>query len=373
MTERKYIPLNRFLNDAKMCNELMPHHNFRVSAIKSPDSFALSGWCPDNYDQAQLGSCTANAVLGVIKICDGISNNNADLELSRLFLYTQSLLTGNPGKPLEDNGSDAAIACTVLDTIGVCEERFMPYNVDPFTKKVTNFGQYPTQEAIANAALHKYPMFKNVTWNGDKKETIKACISTGNPVLIAVLVFPSFGKSSTNGGFVMLPSEEELKGSCSGGHQLVAVDYDEEYLTCFNSYGPEDGFHGFIKFPWDYIPKNFAIPQGCLAYCQQLLTLQQIPDFKGVSNMKPILTSWSKQPSPFPLPLPPNPAGNFTIDLALTKVNAGIMGLFNLQTQLTQSKPNPVSLDIESTKSKLNAVILQLIDLRSQFDTNRLN
>lgn len=372
MTERKFIPLDRFLNDIKMCNELMPHYNFRISAIKSPDSFALSGWCPDNYDQAQLGSCTANAVLGVVKICDGISNNNADLELSRLFLYTQSLLTGNPGKPLEDTGSDAAIACTVLDTIGVCEEKYMPYIVDPFTKRVTNFGQYPSDEAIANAALHKYPMFKNVTWNGDKKETIKACISTGWPVLMAALVFPSFGKSSTNGGFVPMPSQEELQGPPSGGHQLVAVDYDEDYVTCFNSYGSEDGFHGFIKFPWEYIPKNFAIPQGSLAYCQQLLTLQQIPDFKGVSNMKLILASWPKKPSSFPVPIPVPPVNRFTIDVALAKVNAGIMNLFNLQTQLNQSKINPASIDLESMKSKLNAGILQLVDLRSQLDTDKL-
>src|SRR5438046_1102192 len=106
----------------------------RLKAAKSkaltapPKSVDLRQWCSPIENQGQLGSCTANAAVGVVEYFERRSAGK-HLDGSRLFVYktTRNLIgvTGDPGARLR-NAMAALVLC------GVPNERYWPYtDADP--------------------------------------------------------------------------------------------------------------------------------------------------------------------------------------------------------------------------------------------------
>src|SRR2546425_8409449 len=89
----------------------------------SPPSVDLRSWCSPVEDQGGLGSCTANAAVGVVEYYERRAFGK-HLDGSRLFVYktTRNLLgvTGDTGAWLRN-------AMAALVTCGVPSERYWPY------------------------------------------------------------------------------------------------------------------------------------------------------------------------------------------------------------------------------------------------------
>lgn len=294
--KRKFIKPERFKAMMAKRNNFLPMRAV-AAMVGAPVSATLEAYCPKPYDQGALGSCTANAICHVLKMIDPQRGQPGAFEPSRLFIYTEELRMERPNQPIQDLGANAADGCAIINAIGVCPEADMPYLMDPVTKKVSNFGQYPSAQAYSNARLHKYPMFSNVTNNGPMLQTIQTLINQNEPVLLAFLVYPSFtGAEVLKTGQMTMPSASDLAAGIVGGHQVVVVGYDAQNLRILNSWGADWGQKGYFNMPISYL--TGSAKDG--PFVMQLLTLAPIPNAPAPGPAPP-------GPTP-PGPTPPGPS-----------------------------------------------------------------
>jgi len=296
-------------------------------------------------------------------------------EPSRLFVYTMEVMQENPGQPITDKGANAADGCTIINSDGVCPETDMPYTMDPTSQDVTDFGSPPSQTATTDALQHKYPLFQDVTNNGPLLGTIQSCISSNTPVLLAFVVFPSFMTAAVlNSGIMPMPTATELAGNPVGGHEVVVVGYDSEYLLIMNSWGNTWGLEGFFKMPLAYLTGTYQSSP----LVQQILTLQPVvvnpnpapPSPTPVPtpvpvpvpappSPTPVPAPPSPTPVPVPVPVPPGPAP-FNLAEIQTQLSNVITDLATLERQLISTNPaalNPLTNAIMSLISVQNQLI----------------
>ncbi|MEI6067833.1 MAG: hypothetical protein WCP96_10860 [Methylococcaceae bacterium] len=109
----------------------------KLNVLKTPATLAtkvdLRAWCAPIEDQGQLGSCTANAGVGMIEFYEKKAYGTW-LDASRLFLYktTRNLLgwTGDTGAYLRSTMGAMAL-------LGVPPEKYWPYKMAPFIFQFT--------------------------------------------------------------------------------------------------------------------------------------------------------------------------------------------------------------------------------------------
>lgn len=191
------------------------------------------------FDQGSLGSCTANAIVGLKEYNDHIDNTAAEgyyINLSRLFLYWQE--RNYEGTVNEDSGAYIRDGFRALNKIGVCGESFFPYDESKFT-------QTPSADAVENAALHKMDSYYRVYL-----VQLKQVLAEGNPVAIGIDVYSSFESDEVaRTGYVPMPTPGE---TLLGGHCVLAVGYTPTHVICRNSWGAEWGDKGYFYLPWEF-------------------------------------------------------------------------------------------------------------------------
>jgi len=162
----KLIPFDKFEDKIKKRKCLLQSDQSKLSFLPKstiyPPSFSLQAYCKSPYNQGHLGSCTANAICGLIKMT---THPLDTFDPSRLFLSLKELMNEHPNQPIQDVGANAADGCLIIATTGICPEVDMPYLMDE-NMNVINFGQPPSEQAMSNAALHIYPMFRDGTNDG---------------------------------------------------------------------------------------------------------------------------------------------------------------------------------------------------------------
>ena len=92
--------------------------------VNLPSSIDLRNKCPPVYDQGQLGSCTANALVGAYQF------DNLAFYGSRLFLYyNERVLDHDVGM---DAGSTLSEGINAIEKYGLCPESMWPYNISVY-------------------------------------------------------------------------------------------------------------------------------------------------------------------------------------------------------------------------------------------------
>lgn len=188
------------------------------------------------YDQGDLGSCTANAVCGVLQL------DAPQLDPSRLFLYYNERLLDNDVQ--EDAGSTLAQGVHALVVYGICPEKDWPYDTDRFTDA-------PTRKAYEDALPHKIYGYHHVPQDLD---AMKQCLAEGMPFVLGVLVYSSFETEEVaKTGVVPLPDVDSEK--LLGGHALCVAGYDDarESFLVRNSWGSGWGLEGYCYIPYTYL------------------------------------------------------------------------------------------------------------------------
>ena len=100
-----------------------------------PAQVDLRPWCSPIEDQGQLGSCTANATVGIVEYFERRAFGK-HIDGSRLFVYkTTRNLMGVTG----DTGAWLRNAIGSITTCGVAPERYWPYKVPDFDKEPPAF------------------------------------------------------------------------------------------------------------------------------------------------------------------------------------------------------------------------------------------
>jgi C1A family cysteine protease len=245
--------------------EVQPHlEKARVTkaAPSLPSSTDLRQWCTAIENQGALGSCTANAGVGMYEYFIN-RRYGTRFDLSRLFLYkvTRNLLhwTG-------DTGAFLRTTMGALAMFGVPPEEYWPYNTANFDLEPTAFC-YAFSEDFK--ALTYYRLDAGAVPRDVLLARIKTYLAAGLPSMFGFTVYNSIAQAATNGKIPFPVPGDRV----AGGHAIVAVGYDDAMkirntnggaetvgaLLIRNSWGTGWGAAGYGWLPYDYVLKSLAV------------------------------------------------------------------------------------------------------------------
>jgi C1A family cysteine protease len=245
----------------------LPKRGLAAAAAALPPSVDLREFCSPIEDQGQLGSCTANAAIGVVEYYENRAFKKY-LDGSRLFVYknTRNLMgvTGDTGAWLR-NAMGALVLC------GVPNERYWPY-----TDQQPDFDQEPPSFVYSVAddfeALKYFchdPLGTSVP-SQDVLTSVKTYLKAGIPSMFGFWGYPSSSSGDVKGAFPVPDPGEPSQW----GHAVVTVGYDDTLeirntmysairskgaLLIRNSWGPSWGNAGYGWIPYDYVLKKLAM------------------------------------------------------------------------------------------------------------------
>lgn len=242
--DRRYRAGSRVLDEKKSVS---------VSDATLPSEINNRAWCSPIENQGALGSCTAQAVIGLVEYM----MRRATLDHvngSRLFVYkvTRNLL-GWRG----DTGAYLRTAMQAVSMFGVPPERYMPYNVSQFEEEPSAFlysfaDDYRT---LNYTRLDRPDQTPEVLL-----DRVKRMLVGGYCSVFGFSVYSSLG----NAADIPLPTAAD---SLQGGHAVMAVGYDDNHivpgssrgsLIIRNSWGTGWGDNGYGYLPYEYLLAGLA-------------------------------------------------------------------------------------------------------------------
>ena len=226
--------------------DLPDHRDFMLvappAALRAlPPLVDLRRVCPPVYDQGQLGSCTANAIAGVLEF-DQIKQQAADVfPASRLFIYYNERVI--EGTVDDDAGAMIRDGIKSVAKQGAPHESLWPYTIARFRTK-------PSPAAYGDAARHPAVLYQRVLQDLDQ---MRSCLAGGFPFVFGFSVYESFESAAVaKTGRVPMPKPKE---QLIGGHAVVAVGYQNATRSFIarNSWGAAWGRQGYFTIPFDYL------------------------------------------------------------------------------------------------------------------------
>jgi C1A family cysteine protease len=227
-----------------------------------PGSVDLRAWCSPIEDQGAIGSCTAQAGVGLVEYFERKSFGT-HINASRLFLYkvTRNLLhwTGDTGAFLRT--TMAALKC-----FGVPPEEYWPYKPADYEKEPTSFAYAFGQNY---QALRYFRFDPPGTPRDELLAKIKRHLSSNIPSMFGFTVYSSISQASNDGEIPFPIAGEKVLG----GHAVVAIGYDDNKeientgsgakttgaLLIRNSWGTGWGDAGYGWLPYKYVRKGLAV------------------------------------------------------------------------------------------------------------------
>lgn len=225
-----------------------------------PSSMDLKKYCSPVEDQGKLGSCTANAGVGMLEYFERKAYGK-HIDASRLFLYKA---TRNLMQQTGDTGAFLRTTMNALVLFGVLPEKFYPYNIEEFDNE---------PPAFCYAYAQNYQALKYI--NLDPPETqkdelllrIKTNLAAGLTSMFGFTVYNSIWNAKD--GKIPFPCGKE---KVEGGHAIMAVGYDNNLqienpncdkkttgaLLIRNSWGTKWGDEGYGWLPYEYVLKGLA-------------------------------------------------------------------------------------------------------------------
>jgi C1A family cysteine protease len=232
---------------------------------KVPARADLRDWCSPVEDQGRIGSCTANAAVGVVEYFERRSRKQY-VDGSRLFVYkTTRNLMGVTG----DEGAYLRTTMGALVLCGLPAEKYWKYTDAPKA-----FDREPTP--FVYAVAHRYGALKYFCHDplgkdlppADVLASVKTYLAAGVPAMFGFYGFGSFEQGDVPGAIPYPDASEQAEW----GHAVVAVGYDDKLkitnlrskkattgaLLIRNSWGPAWGDKGYGWLPYAYVQNRLA-------------------------------------------------------------------------------------------------------------------
>jgi len=226
------------------------------AAAKLPSKVDLREWCSPIEDQGSLGSCTANAGVGLMEYYERRAFGR-HLDASRLFLYkvTRNLLgfSGDDGAYLRDT-----MKAMVL--FGTPPEKYWPY-------KIKDFNVEPSQFCYSFAQNYQAVKYYRLDPAGvsaaARLTALRTKLAAGLPAMFGFSVYSSFPEMGDGVGEVPFPEQGD---TLEGGHAVLAVGYDDTRkigkekgaILIRNSWGKTWGDGGYGWLPYAYVEAELA-------------------------------------------------------------------------------------------------------------------
>jgi C1A family cysteine protease len=212
-------------------------------------------------DQGQLGSCTANAAVGLLEYFERHTAGTYT-DASRLFVYkTERDLLGWTG----DTGAFLRTAMGALALFGAPPEKYWPYDGRPAATN-TRFDVEPPAFCYAFGAnfqaIKYFRLDPPGTTPAQLLANIKSYLAQGFPSMFGFPVYPEYDHPLP-GGHVAYPAPTSRS---RGGHANVAAGYDDTMningdigaLLVRNSWGPGWGLGGYAWMSYRYVTQGLA-------------------------------------------------------------------------------------------------------------------
>ena len=232
------------------------------SKKKLPSSVDLRKWCSPVEDQGNLGSCTANAGVGLLEYFENKAFGKY-LDGSRLFLYKVSR---NLLQKKGDYGAYIRTTMMAMVLFGIPPEKYLSYDIEKFDEEPDSFCYTFAQNYQAAQYFRLDPS------NLSKEKVllqIKTNLAAAIPAIFGFTVYSSINQAGKNGK-IPFPSQNE---QIEGGHAVIAVGYDDKMkitnennsektsgaILIRNSWGAQWGEEGYGWLPYKYILEGLAI------------------------------------------------------------------------------------------------------------------
>lgn len=214
----------------------------RLKAELLPPKVDLRDHFPPCYDQGALGSCTANAIAGLLHFDMLKQQEKRAAVPSRLFIYYNERVM--EGTIDDDAGAEIRDGIKSVARWGSPNERYWPYIISKFTKK-------PSKTAYTRGEKRQSLEYRRL--NNESLVDLKSCLAQGFPFTFGFTVYENFESRPFEDNWVLsVPVRNE---AVLGGHAVVAVGYDNE-MDAFlvrNSWGEDWGIDGYYWQKYDYL------------------------------------------------------------------------------------------------------------------------
>ena len=233
------------------------------TAKTPPIRIDLREWFSPVEDQGSLGSCTANAGVGLVEYFEKRAGGK-HIDASRLFLYKTSR---NMEHFKGDTGSFLRTTMSAMVLFGVPPEEYWPYNIDDYDREPTAFCYAFAQNY---QAINYYRLDPPETSKSDLLKRIKTNLAAGLPSMFGFTVFSSYIQANASGQ-IPFPTDGEKS---IGGHAVIAAGYDDKIkikntgagaketkgaLLIRNSWGKTWGEEGYGWLPYECVLKGLAV------------------------------------------------------------------------------------------------------------------
>lgn len=204
----------------------------------------LREWASPVEEQWQLGSCTAQAVVGAYELLTNMHYPDQSVDLSRLFLYYNARkLSGDID---QDIGAYISTAVEAVRIYGLCREDLWPYETDKFRLE-------PNWKSYFDARHRTISNVYEIT----SHDQIINMLDKQYPVVVGVAVYSGFDRISNQSTILKLPPTYE---ESMGSHAMCIVGYDDtrQAFLLRNSFGDDWGEGGHMWVPYSYADANFS-------------------------------------------------------------------------------------------------------------------
>jgi C1A family cysteine protease len=284
-----------------------------ANGVTLPNSVDLRKWAVPIGNQGSVGSCVTWAIdyamLGWYANHDG----KAGQPFNPMYSYSQAHVnntdTGGGSYPANVVVNGAVVYRGVMNIAQTQGNDTMAHY---HTQNTTDFISKPNASDVANAAHFKisqfHALFDSSSPGGTAGQAmIQTELANGRPVAIGMTVFSSFQTPMYNKTSLASATYDEATGSYKGGHEVLAVGYDETGLLIQNSWGKPWGYGGYARLTWRvvdrlvssaYVIDGFATDTGTNTTDKIPPTMgavdQQFPLNQPItSTTAPVTFSWS--------------------------------------------------------------------------------